>query len=176
MGSAAGCWPWWAYQEEGAIWKRQPFPQRGVLQHSLLTSSQLVKEKSLQGPALLSQTRQWRVDLELRSNQLRTGTVCAGRGWIALWKFWVWGAFGVSSWIMGLDLERGLSWRYGVLEMSTDMWQSLGHGCNCPEKISYLKRKDAKDKGKQHMWKGSRGKRAHERNQQTDHKTLDLWF
>lgn len=41
--------------------------------------------------------------------------------------------------------------------------------------MSSLKRKDAKDKGKQHKPKGDRGKRAHKRNQKLNRKTVDLW-
>lgn len=59
-----------------------------------LTSRQLAKERCLQGPTLWSQRRQWRVDLELRSNKLKTGTLCARTRWILLQKFWVWGIFG----------------------------------------------------------------------------------
>ena len=59
-------------------------------------------------------------------------------------------------------------------KVATSMWQSLGHGCNCPEKICYLK--NAKDKGKQHIWKGRGGKKAHKTNQQIDQKIVDLWL
>ena len=72
------------------------------------------------------------------------------------------------------NLETGVSLRYRFLGLATSMWQSLGHGCNCPEKICYLK--NAKDKGKQHIWKGRGGKKAHKTNQQIDQKIVDLWL
>ena len=63
----------------GRSYRRDSLTPSGVLQHFLLSSSQLVKEPCFRAPAMSSQRRQLRIDLGVRSNQLRTGTVHAGR-------------------------------------------------------------------------------------------------
>lgn len=50
-----------------------------------------------------------------------------------------------------------MSLRYKYLELETGISQNLGHGCNCPKKIHYLK--NAKDKEKSTYEKEEEGRK-----------------
>lgn len=146
-GSTAG-----DYQGEGVM-EEKPFPHR-ILQPSLKTKlDSKPAEKCVQGPAILSQKSQWRVDLKIRSNKLRTGILCARKGWLLLWKFFECEVpFGTS--ILDnvvLKSGRGLSLEVQIFRIVNRCVADRALGIDAIIQNKLVICKDANDKGKQHI-------------------------